>query len=186
MALRSQSLCRSPFLTSTTERATEMFRRMPRRRCHRSGWEEEGMALVIVLLVMLVVTVLSIGLGSQGLAQLPLARGAQDAEGARQAAQAGVEDYIAYLNVNATYWTNAAHNLTSWTPLPGGTNESFRYSADATTTARDGIITITASGCLTVKVVAGACTGAIQTIRVSIRRSGFLDDVYFTDHEILD
>jgi hypothetical protein len=145
------------------------------------------MVLMIVLLVMLVITLLSVGLVSQSIGQLPLARSVEDHQAAVQAAQSGVEDYLSLLNTQANYWMTASHNVTTWTPVPGVPSaESFRYSADVSTTMRDGIITITADGCSTAKVVAGVCPGVTQTVRESVRRAGFLDDVYFTDYEIVD
>ena len=141
------------------------------------------MALIVVMLVMLVITLLSVGLVAQATGQLPLARSVQDQE----AAQAGVEDYISSLNTNANYWTTAANNTKAWTPIPGGANtESFTYFADTSQTPRSGLITITSTGCSAAKAVAGSCKGVMQTVRESVRRAGFLDYVYFTDYEIVD
>src|ERR1039458_1247654 len=152
---------------------------------------EAGMALLIVVMVILVVTLLSVGLVSQAIGELPLTREPQDRQAALQAAQAGVEDYLADLNANASYFLVAANNTTGWVPLPGpasSNQESFRYSADTSDTLSGGTVTITSSGCATGKLVTGTwtCTGVIQTVRVSLQRSGFLDDVYFTDYEVED
>jgi hypothetical protein len=151
--------------------------------------------MIIAIMVLLLITLIPLVMLGEAVQQLPLTRHDQDHESALHAAEAGVEDYINHLNANNSYWTGgnapSDHNqaFTSWVPVPGPTTtESFRYSVDTSTTLSNGIVYVTASG--------GSCSGSqpscpnssrvVRTIKVGLRKTGFLDYLYLTDYEIVD
>ncbi|MDP9074197.1 MAG: hypothetical protein M3N98_08490 [Actinomycetota bacterium] len=152
------------------------------------------MAMIVAVMVMLLLTLIPLLMFSQAIQQLPLARHDQDHESALHAAEAGVEDYVNHLNANNNYWSsgNAPNDgnpaFTGWVPVPGPTTtESFRYRVDTSTTLSNGIVYLTASG--------GSCSGfssscpngrVVRTIKVGLRKTGFLDYLYLTDYEIVD
>jgi hypothetical protein len=156
------------------------------------------MAMIVVMSVMIVLVLLTTAAFSQAVAQLPLARHDQDHEAALHAAESGVDDYINHLNANNNYFTynKAAPDLANpamvgWQLLPGSaalpTNESYRYSVNNSGTAATGIVYLTSSGCAAPTIAACSLSGAvIRSVKVGLRKVGFLDFVYFTDYEILD
>jgi hypothetical protein len=162
--------------------------------------DEAGMAMIVVMSVMVVLVLLTTAAFSQAVAQLPLARHDQDHEAALHAAESGVDDYINHLNANNNYFNFSAANpdtptenpaFLGWVLLPGSaglpTNESYRYSVDNTGTVASGIVYLTSSGCAAATVAACLLPGAVvRTVKVGLRKVGFLDFVYFTDYEIFD
>src|SRR6185437_9711485 len=138
--------------------------------------DEAGLAMIIVMAVVLLLTLIPLALFTQSLQQLPLARHDQDHESALAAAEAGVDDYLNRLNQNSNYWTYNAANLpgdgngafTGFVPVAGPTpnSESFRYRPDVSTTPSTGIIYLTSTG---------KSRNVMRTVRVGIRRQGFLD-----------
>src|SRR4051794_11539361 len=73
--------------------------------------DEAGIAMIIVMAVVMLLTLIPLALFTQSLQQLPLARHDQDHEAALAAAEAGVDDYLNRLNQNSNYWTYSASNL---------------------------------------------------------------------------
>jgi hypothetical protein len=148
--------------------------------------DDAGIAMVVTVSVMMLMTLIPMVVVNQAVQQLPIARRGQDHESALHAAEAGVDDYLNHLNNNNNYWlytTTAAspdanQAFSTWVPVPGpATNESFRYSVENTNTASNGIATLTSSG---------KAGNVVRTIRVGIRKLGFLDYLYLTDYEIVD
>ena len=149
--------------------------------------DEAGIAMIIVMAVVLLLTLIPLAIFTQSLQQLPLARHHQDHESALAAAEAGVDDYLNRLNQNSNYWLYNATNLpidgnqafTNFVPVAGPSNnkESFRYTPDTTKTAVSGTIYLTSTG---------KSRSVMRTVRVGIRRQGFLDFLYLTDFEIID
>jgi Tfp pilus assembly protein PilX len=148
--------------------------------------DDAGVAMVITVSVMMLMTLIPLIVFNQSVQQLPLARHNQDHESALHAAEAGVDDYLNHLSNNGNYWTytttaaspdaNAAFG--GWVPVPGGnTNESFRYAVDTATTASTGIVYLTASG---------KAGNVVRTVKVGMRKLGFLDYLYLTDYEVAD
>ena len=62
-------------------------------------------------------------------------------------------------------------------PGPADNNETFRYNANTSQTGVTGTIYLTSSG---------QSRNVIRTVKVGIRRQGFLDFLYLTDYEIVD
>jgi len=168
------------------------------RRFHRAGGPDEaGLAMIIVILVVLLMTLIPLAIFSQAVEQLPLARHDQDHESALAAAEAGVDDYLNHLAQNSNYWTynpgspppdgNQAFN--NWVKLSGPTTngECFRYDVDTTKTAASGIVYFTSSGKRLTQASQGCSSpGVIRTVTLGLRRQGFLDYLWLTDYEIID
>lgn len=149
--------------------------------------DEAGLAMIIVITVVMLMTLIPLAIFTQAVQQLPLARHDQDHEASLAAAEAGVDDYLNHLNQNQNYWVYNAGNpppdgntaFTSWVAVPGpnNNNESFRYSVNTAATAATGIVYLTSSG---------KSRNVIRTVKVGLRRQGFLDYLWLTDYEITD
>jgi hypothetical protein len=166
---------------------------------------ERGFTMPTVLGVMLVVMLISVAAIAAASGDIHLTRYSQDDKEAYAAAEAGVNDYLAHLNTDNSYWskcdnvdpptpvnqlgaTGAARN---WRTLP---DTDSRYSIElvpASGYARcdpnnpnpsmitDGNIKIRATG----NVIG---TNNYRTINATFRRAGFLDYLYYTELENQD
>ncbi len=162
-----------------------MIRRIRLLSC-RVRAQEDGIALVTVMLIMMVVTMLVVAAMSYTTGSQPLSRHDQDWNAALEAAQAGIDDYIYRLNQDGNYWL---YNKTTSPPdgnlafrqfvnVPGPSNiGQFAYAPDTSTIASDGTIKLT---------VVGKARGVQRTLYVNLRRRNFLDYLYFTDYETMD
>jgi hypothetical protein len=149
--------------------------------------DESGLAMIVVMTVVMLLTFIPLAIFTQAVQQLPLARHDQDHEAALHAAEAGVDDYLNRLNQNSNYWLYNATNappdgnqaFTNWVAVPGpnDNNETFRYTPDTTKTGVSGTIYLTSTG---------KSRSVMRTVKVGIRRQGFLDFLYLTDYEIVD
>lgn len=159
--------------------------------------DQSGIAMVLAIIVVLLMTLIPLALFQGAIGQLPLARHNQDHESALAAAEAGVDDYLNRLAQNSNYWTYNASNpptpanaaFTSWVSVAGpSTNgECFRYNVNTTKTAATGIVYLTSSGKrLTNASLGCSSSGVIRTVSVGLRRQGFLDYLWLTDYEITD
>ena len=158
-----------------------MFHRYFSRRNDGSR-SEAGVAMIIAITVVMLLTLITLTIYTQAIQQLPIARHDQDHETAVHAAEAGIDEYLSRLAQNANYWaTTDPTNLafTSFVPVagPSANGESFRYSVDTSSAFTTGIVYLTASG---------KSRNVIRTVRVGLRRQGFLDYLWFTDHERID
>ena len=143
--------------------------------------------MIIVITVVMLLTLIPLAIFTQAVQQLPLARHDQDHETALHAAEAGVDDYLNRLNQNSNYWAYSATNpdpsgnaaFTSFVPVPGPSTNgaTFRYTPDTTKTPINGTIYLTSTG---------KERNVMRTVKVGIRRQGFLDFLYMTDYEIVD
>src|SRR5262245_53313972 len=115
---------------------------MSSRRLRARATDESGIAMVVVIMVVMLLTLIPLAIFTQAVQQLPLARHDQDHESALHAAEAGVDDYLNRLNQNSNYWTYSATNpdpsgngaFTGFVQVagPGTTGLSFRYTPDIT------------------------------------------------------
>ncbi|MFZ4585734.1 MAG: hypothetical protein ACOYNI_10970 [Acidimicrobiia bacterium] len=153
-----------------------------------SSDREDGVAMVTILLVMLVlmmlgITTLEFGLGSQN-----LSRRDQDWNASLAAAEAGIDDYLLRLNENGAYWQYSKTNpppsaysnpaFASFTAVPGPTNEStFRYTPDSSRITVDGTVKLTSTG---------QVRKTQRTVSATLRRRSFIDYLYYTDFETMD
>ena len=144
--------------------------------------------MIIVITVVMLLTFIPLAIFTQAVQQLPLARHDQDHESALAAAEAGVDDYLNHLNQNSNYWTYNAtqpaarrqpgvHELGAGAgperqrrdvPLHARHDEDARRPARSTSRRR------------------GKSRNVIRTVKVGLRRQGFLDFLYMTDYEIVD
>ncbi len=159
--------------------------------------DESGIAMIIAIIVVLLMTLIPLAIVQGAIAQLPLSRHDQDHESALAAAEAGVDDYMNRLGQNSNYWTYSATNppspantaFTGWTRVAGldSNAECFRYTPNTTQTASTGIVYLTSSG-KRLTNPSGACSGAgtVRTVSLGLRRQGFLDYLWLTDYEITD
>lgn len=156
---------------------------------------DAGMALVLVLTVMSVLTLLTVAGSAYALNQLKQVGKDQNWSAALAAAEAGVDDYVSKLNRDSLYWMHGQAStysgssffdgtagntaFTGWTAIPGGSTVRgyFRYDIDNSLYNQRGIIKIRATG----KV--GTST---RTVEAQLRRGSFIDFLYFTDLETQD
>ena len=159
--------------------------------------DESGIAMIVAVTVVMLMTLIPLAIYTQAVEQLPLARHDQDHESALAAAEAGVDDYMSRLAQNSNYWTYSAANpptpanlaFSQWVQVAGpSTNgECFRYTPNSSQTASTGIVYLTSSGKRLAKSSLGCqSAGVIRTVSLGLRRQGFLDYLWLTDFEITD
>ncbi len=159
-----------------------------------------GMALVMVLASMMIASTFALGSLAYALNTQAFSRTNQDYHAALSAAQAGVDDYIGYLNRNDNYarlpddCTNTAlkgpravanacgwngTTAPGWKPVDSGnpSGAQFHYDVDPARLESHGIIEVTSTG----KV--GKTTRSMQ---VGVGRGGSTQFLYYTDHEDAD
>jgi Tfp pilus assembly protein PilX len=172
--------------------------RLDPRRARESG--EEGLAMIMVIGTMVVMTALVAVALTVAMNYAPVARKDQDWNAALAAAQAGVDDYLAKLNQTDTYWTTVdctnvalkgpnapATNTCGWTSsTPVGwqtvhtglaNSGQFHYDVDTSGIWKDGSVRLTSTG----KV-----NGVTRTIQVRVSKGGSTDFLYYTDYEDAD
>jgi Tfp pilus assembly protein PilX len=158
---------------------------------------DDGMAMVLVIVSMTVLTLVASTALSYALKTQRGARQNQDTNTALAAAQAGVEDYISHLNRNDDYgrtWdcTNAAMegpaavgNTCGWTsatkpkwlPVAGTKDSEFHYDIDPSKIDQNGTIRVTSTG---------RSKGVTRTLDVAVGRGGSTDFLYYTTYEHAD
>lgn len=167
----------------------------------RGERRDEGAALIMVLGAMTVaMLIVSVAL-NYGLQTSRHAKHSNAWYQAFAAAQAGVDDYLARLNQQDTYWqvvdcdnqalqgattrTNScgwtAGTEPGWLPVPGSTDAEFHYDVDVTSTHVDGTIDLVATGRIT-----GTEQDSTRTLQVTLRRGGFGEFLYYTVYETKD
>ena len=112
--------------------------------CANRVRDEAGIAMIIVITVVMLLTLIPLAIFTQAVQQLPLARHDQDHESALHAAEAGVDDYLNRLNQNSNYWTYSATNpdpdgngaFTSFVPVRRPERQRARRSATRPTRRR--------------------------------------------------
>lgn len=153
---------------------------------------DDGIALVSVVGAMTIVTLFLLTGLALVLTNAPKSRQDQDSKTAIAAAEAGVEDYIARLNANDSYWTNGnvdagnAAFTSAGRVIPGTSGATGVYSykvLNSSTVASSGQILLQVTG----KSTPGAGHASVsRTITVALSPEGFLRFIYFSDVEVLD
>lgn len=166
----------------------------------RARWRsQEGSALVMVMGTMTVLTLLVSVAFTYAMQTTSTVRYTRDWTQALAAAEAGVDDYLARLNANDTYWLNTpdcanpamrrpftgssppcgwgASTKTGWAVVPGSPRAYFHYRADTTSTAVNGTIALD---------VTGSVGKVRRSISVVLRRGGFGEFLYYTVYETID
>lgn len=95
----------------------------PRRRCQG----EDGVSMVVVILISTVLLSIATAMVGNALGEMNRASRERDRSSAYQAAEAGVEDYVAKLTEDHTYYLHHVHPGESTRANPGGT----RFAAGA-------------------------------------------------------
>src|SRR6478672_6048386 len=148
--------------------------------------EEDGMAMITIVLALTVLLALAVAAIQYGLGSQKVSKRDQDWQSALSAAEAGIDNYQYHLNENANYTVYNAGNpppdgnlaFSQYVSVPGGnTTGQYRYTADVSKVGIDGTITVTSTG----KV--GKMKRTVQSV---VRRRSFLDYLYFTDYETQD
>jgi type II secretory pathway pseudopilin PulG len=162
-----------------------------RRRRNGQG-EDQGIALVAVILAMAILSLFLFASLAYALQGTGPARRDQDAKTALGAAQAGIDEYLSRLNANTNYWqlgntdtTNAAFAAAGTVIQGTGTSGArYRYSVltTAVSTAQTGVIRLQAVG------MSGpaSSTTVSRTLIATLKPKGFLSYVYLTDKEMID
>jgi len=159
---------------------------MKRLRSKATGNDEQGFALITVLVSTLALTLLATAMIAYGTGSQNTSRHDQDWNAALSAAEAGVDDYIFRLNENDLYWQYNSANLptdgnqafSNWASIPGDQNPAqFHYTPNTSTIGSDGRLRLTSTG---------RVNGVTRSISVSLRHRSFLDYLYFTDYETVD
>jgi Tfp pilus assembly protein PilX len=160
---------------------------------------DEGVALVMVLMVIILASSVALAAGAYAISTQKFSKNNQGWNAALAAAQAGVDDYISHLNANDNYartWDctnaalvgpNATGNTCGWTtstvagfsPVTTGdtTGAAFHYDVSAANLDSRGLVQVTSTG---------RVNGVSRTLQVSISRGGSTDFLYYTDHEDAD
>jgi hypothetical protein len=149
---------------------------------NRNG--QQGVAMITVMMIVVVLSLLMVASLNYAMQGEPPSRRDQDWNAALAAAQAGVDDYLYRLQQDDEYVQYSATTpptpanvaFTGWHTIPGPSNPGqFHYSASNVTS--QGIVQV---------VSTGRVRGVQRTVRANLRRRGFLDYLYLTDHESLD
>ena len=153
--------------------------------------------MIIAITVVMLMTLIPLAIFTQAVQQLPLARHDQDHESALAAAEAGVDDYLNRLAQNQNYWTYNAANpppdgnqaFTSWVTVPGSEHQRRVLPLQRRTRRRPRRpASCTSRRRASARKPTLGCTsaGVIRTVKVGLRRQGFLDYLWLTDYEITD
>jgi hypothetical protein len=166
----------------------------------RRAGDEEGFALVMVVVCMIIGSMFAFAALGYAMNTQRFSRTNQDWNGALAAAQAGVDDYIGYLNRNDNYartpidclnialkGPNTGPNTCGWnssTPVGWKRIDSasaaageFHYDIDPSQLESNGVVEVTSTGRV------GSRT---RTLQVGVGRGGSTDFLYYTDHEDAD
>jgi Tfp pilus assembly protein PilX len=169
------------------------------RRVHRPSLaNDEGVALIFVIGIIMVMSILVATSVAYAISTKPAARHGQDWNAALAAAQAGVDDYVAKLNKSDSYaqtidcsnaalkgpklagnctWTSST--APGWVNVAGSTAKpgQFHYDVDASEFWKNGSVRLNSTG----KV-----NGISRTIQVRVSRGGSTEFLYYTDFEDAD
>ena len=163
---------------------------------------DDGVGLVLVVSCMLIASIFALTSLGYAINTQRFSRTNQDWNGALAAAQAGVDDYIGYLNRN-DYYGRSAEDCTNialrgprtpanacpwtattpvgWKPFVAGQTEgaAFHYDINAARLESDGVVLVTSTG-------RARTGGETRTMEVGVGRGNSTQYLYYTDHEDAD
>jgi hypothetical protein len=159
-------------------------RRRGRRPARR---EDSGIALVVVLMTMIIISLMLLAALAYTTNDLQPSRTDADSKAATAAAQAGIDDYIARLTANSSYWTNnnvdPLNAALSSGQTISGSGAKFSYQVlNMATIKSTGTIKLLVTGTVTSPSGATVSKKLFATLRVS----GFLNYIYLSDYEVQD
>ena len=159
---------------------------MIRRRSPRG--DDSGIALVVVLMSMLMITAILLTSLAYTVNNLQPARTDADGKAALAAAQAGIDDYVSRLTADTNYWTNAGVDgtnpafTTGQRVVTSGATFTYRVLSTTGSIQSTGAIKIMATG--TARTPSGVSIS--RTLYGTLRVAGFLDFIYLSDYEVAD
>jgi Tfp pilus assembly protein PilX len=153
---------------------------MLKQRIRLAQRDDSGWAMLTVIASLLVMTIFVTAALALASGRQKTSKRDQDFTAAGQAADSGVDDYLARLQANGNYFTlgnsdakNAA--MAGWEAVPGAaSNGSFHYSVDTSQEYTTGVLTLTSTG---------RANGVERTVTAKLAKTSFLDYMYFTDYE---
>ena len=164
-------------------------------RCSRptSAGDDRGVALVVVILAMAVLSLFLLSSLAYALNGTLPARRDQDAKTAIGAAEAGIDEYISRLSANDNYWKNAGVDSTNAAfsavgqVIQGTGTSGARYKYQVLTSPAS----IAANGVILLKVTGMSSPGnggatISRTLTANLKPKGFLSYVYLSDVEVID
>jgi hypothetical protein len=148
--------------------------------------KDEGVALVAVMVSIAVISSFLLVSLQYGLANSTAGRKDQDAKIATSAAQAGLDEYLARLNANPTYYSlgnNDAGNLafSAAGRAIQGTTTGAAYHYEVLNSVSDFINT----GIVRLQVT-GMSRGVSRTLTANLKTKSFTSNIYFSDYESSD
>ena len=174
---------------------------------------ERGVAMLVVLMALVAGSMLAAVTLSAAGADLPFAKASQDRKQAHAAAEAGMAYYMYQLSLDNDYWTRCdqvpgpapgqpapvnqkwdpkpgAKDPRVWRKLPGSKAEyTLELIPDSGTSCvagnADGTMIDRSSGTFRIRA-SGRSGDVTRTLVNTLRRSSFLDYIYFTDYETAD
>ncbi|HEY7438429.1 MAG TPA: hypothetical protein VIC35_03440 [Acidimicrobiia bacterium] len=165
------------------------------RRCGHPG-DEQGFALITVMLSMLAMMALATAIVAYGIGSQFTSHHDENWNAALGAAEAGVNDYLHRINSNQNYattygnWPGAVpaqtpdpsnKAFTQFVNVPGSSTSQYRYwvnsQSNVSSLGKSGFVELT---------VTGKVGNAARTLDVRLRVSTYLDFLYYTDLEISD
>jgi Tfp pilus assembly protein PilX len=173
--------------------------------------DESGFALVSVLILLMVGTLFALAAWSSSKADIKPVAQDRASKQAYAAAEAGINFYLFRLGQNNAYWSDCATipapnasdpvslkdaTTLRWRTVPGTTssyaielmpqnNTSTTPQPWCTTANASSTLLDSATGTLQIRST-GDYNGVRRSVVATLRRSGFLDYLYFTDYETQD
>lgn len=156
---------------------------------------EEGQALVIVLIAILLMTLLIPVVVADATSEATNSSHGVDFEAALAAAEAGVQQYRNYLDVDSNYWRFNSSNTDGdpalaqggWQPIAGSSPPEWFHYLPNNQFLPKGSGTVTPAVLLTVTGRAGSSGNySYRTLQVTFQTTGLLTDAYFSVYETLD
>ena len=150
---------------------------------------QEGVALVVVLVGSFAALALAFAMVTYTTGTLNQAQNTENYGASISGSEAGVDDFLYRLNRDGNYWQYGLAGATAppdgnqafqnFSSVAGGTtNEKFKYKVIEQPTGANG-------GRITLQVT-GQSRNSKRTLKVTLRRNGFLDYLYFTKYETRD
>lgn len=152
---------------------------------------EEGFALLVVMGGMISLTLVVLATLAYVANSLPVTRRGQDAAAAVQAAQAGIDDYLARLSTCDSYWSSPCSPsdvntaTTGWAPVPFSSTASpaqYHYEVVRDPSVEAGLLRLRSTG----RILRATGPSTKRTLVVDLRKKSLLEYIYYTDHEASD
>jgi len=160
-------------------------------RLRRTVQGEEGFALLVVMGGMISLTLVVLATLAYVGNSLPVARAGQDSSAAVQAAQAGVDDFLARLASCDSYWKvpcttpDVNDAKLGWATVPlssAAAPAQYHYEVVRNPDQEPGLLRLRSTG----RVLRATGRSSKRTLVVDLRKKSLLEYIYYTDHEASD